>query len=149
MYVLITGGFDPIHSGHLNAFASAASLGNLVVGLNSDRWLINKKGAFLLPYREREVVVKNLRTVFDVLSPWDDTDGSACAAIQKFHNRYASEKVPLAFVNGGDRTPTGVNEQEFALCTSLGITSIFGMGGGKTASSSNFLADYLSAISKK
>ena len=61
MYVLITGGFDPIHSGHLNAFNKAARLGKLVVGLNSDSWLIRKKGAFLLPQSERRDVIQNLK----------------------------------------------------------------------------------------
>lgn len=149
MYILITGGFDPIHSGHLNAFNKAALLGRVVVGLNSDNWLIRKKGAFLLPYEERSAVVRNLTAVYDVLPPWEDADGSACMAINQFYSTFKSYSTPLMFVNGGDRVPSGANEQEFNLCTSLGIVSAFGLGGGKTASSSNFLADYLATVSKK
>lgn len=149
MYVLITGGFDPIHSGHLNAFNKAARLGKLVVGLNSDSWLIKKKGAFLLPQSERRNVVKHLNMVHHVLDDWNDDDGTACQAISRFKNEYWNRGEPLAFVNGGDRTPSGVNEQEFSLCTSLGIVSIFGVGGDKTASSSNFLGDYVEAVNKK
>lgn len=149
MYLLITGGFDPIHSGHLNAFNKAANLGRVVVGLNSDNWLVRKKGAFLLPYKERSAVITNLATVYDVLPSWDDEDGSACGAIRQFYSMYKDSKTPLMFVNGGDRVPSGANEQEFNLCTSLGIVSAFGLGGGKTASSSNFLADYMAAVSKK
>lgn len=149
MYLLITGGFDPIHSGHLNAFNTAAGLGSLVVGLNSDAWLIRKKGARLLPYSERKAIVNSFITVNSVLDPWDDEDGSACAAIRQFHSRYKDKRSPMMFVNGGDRTPAGVNIKEFDLCSSLGIISVFGVGGDKTASSSNFLGDYVQTMLKK
>jgi len=149
MYVLITGGFDPLHSGHLNAFNKAARLGKLVVALNSDSWLIKKKGAFLLPYWERCNVVKHLNMVHHVLDDWNDDDGTACQAISRFKNEYWNRGEPLAFVNGGDRTPFGASQQEFSLCTSLGVVSIFGVGGDKTASSSNFSAAYVEAINKK
>ncbi len=149
MYLLITGGFDPIHSGHLAAFNKAASLGHLVVGLNSDMWLTRKKGTFLLPYSERRAITRSLSMVHSVLEPWNDDDGTACNAINKFHKEFGNRREPLAFVNGGDRIPSGASEAEFELCTSLGIFSIFGVGGGKTASSSNFLGDYLEAMTKK
>ncbi len=149
MYVLITGGFDPVHSGHINAFTKAASLGRLVVGLNSDSWLSRKKGRFLMPYSERKTIINSLNMVYSVLDPWNDDDGTACLAISKFHKEFGSRNDPLAFVNGGDRTPFGASEAEFNLCTSLGIVSIFGVGGDKTASSSNFLGDYLEAMTKK
>lgn len=149
MYILITGGFDPIHSGHINAFNKAASLGKLTVGLNSDAWLIRKKQVFLLPYIERKTIIKHLNMVANVLEPWDDSDGSACGAIQKFYSQYKESNSTMLFVNGGDRVPSGANQQEFDLCTSLGILSVFGSGGSKTASSSNFLGDYVSNITKK
>jgi cytidyltransferase-like protein len=147
MYLLITGGFDPVHSGHIKAFCRAAALGKLVVALNSDEWLVRKKGAFFMPYSERMSVISNLQMVHDVLDGWDDADGTACHAIRKFHQEFRGKE--LAFVNGGDRTPHGANESEFALCTNLGIVSIFGVGGGKTASSSNFLDSYVEAMAKK
>lgn len=149
MYVLITGGFDPLHSGHLNAFNKAAKLGKLIVGLNSDSWLIKKKGAFLLPYAERCNMAVHLNMVYSVLPEWNDDDGTACQAISKFKDEYWNKSEPLAFINGGDRTPFGASEKEFSLCTRLGIVSIFGVGGGKTASSSNFLGDYVQALSTK
>lgn len=149
MYLLITGGFDPIHSGHLTAFNRAASLGNLIVGLNSDSWLTRKKGTFFMPYTERRTIISNLNMVYSVLDTWNDDDGTACHAISKFHKEFGNRREQLAFVNGGDRTPAGANQAEFDLCTNLGIVSIFGVGGGKTASSSNFLADYLEAMTKK
>jgi cytidyltransferase-like protein len=149
MYVLITGGFDPTHSGHIAAFNKAASIGKLIVALNSDAWLTRKKGTFFLPYSERRTIIRSLSMVYHVLDQWNDDDGTACLAISKFHKEYGNRNEPLAFVNGGDRTPSGVSDAEFELCTSLGIVSIFGVGGGKTASSSAFLADYVEAISKK
>jgi D-beta-D-heptose 7-phosphate kinase/D-beta-D-heptose 1-phosphate adenosyltransferase len=149
MYVLITGGFDPIHSGHIAAFNKAASLGKLIVGLNSDVWLTRKKGAFFLPYSERRTIIRSLSMVYYVLDSWNDDDGTACQAISKFYKEYGNRNEPLAFVNGGDRTPSGASEAEFDLCTSLGIVSVFGVGGGKTASSSTFLGDYVEAMSKK
>jgi D-beta-D-heptose 7-phosphate kinase/D-beta-D-heptose 1-phosphate adenosyltransferase len=149
MYLLITGGFDPIHSGHLAAFNKASELGSLVVGLNSDAWLTRKKGTFFMPYSERRAITRSLSMVRCVLDPWNDDDGTACQAISKFHKEFGNRREPLAFVNGGDRIPSGASEAEFELCTSLGIFSIFGVGGGKTASSSNFLGDYLEAMTKK
>jgi D-beta-D-heptose 7-phosphate kinase/D-beta-D-heptose 1-phosphate adenosyltransferase len=149
MHVLITGGFDPVHSGHINAFNKAAGMGKLTVGLNSDAWLVRKKQAFLLPYLERRTIIKHLNMVSNVLEPWNDSDGSACVAIQIFYNQYKESNSTMLFVNGGDRVPSEANQQEFDLCTSLGILSVFGSGGTKTASSSNFLGDYVSNITRK
>jgi D-beta-D-heptose 7-phosphate kinase/D-beta-D-heptose 1-phosphate adenosyltransferase len=149
MYVLITGGFDPIHSGHLNAIISAATIGKVVLGLNSDSWLVKKKGSFLLPYEERRIVASNLTCVHSVLSEWDDRDGSACNAIKDFHTRYKTKGVPLFFANGGDRIPEGANSKEFELCISLGIYTLFGVGGSKTASSSTFISNFIDATTKK
>lgn len=149
MYVLITGGFDPIHSGHLNAITSASSIGKVVIGLNSDAWLIRKKGSFLLPYSERYIITKNLTCVHSVLPPWDDSNNTACEAIQEFYNRYRGKGAPLFFANGGDRTPTETSSAEFDMCISLGIYSVFGIGGSKTASSSNFINNYIQATAKK
>jgi cytidyltransferase-like protein len=149
MYLLITGGFDPIHSGHIRAFHDAAKLGKLVIGLNSDSWLIRKKGAYLLPYSERVAVARNLQMVHSVLTAWDDSDDSACTAIYNFYHQYKDKKEPLAFINGGDRVPAGADKNEFELCSNLDIVSIFGVGGHKTASSSNFLAAYIERMAKK
>lgn len=142
MYILITGGFDPLHSGHLSAFASCASLGKLVVGVNSDEWLINKKTSFLLPRHERSEVIRNIGYVTTVLPDWDDSDGTSCEAILAFYNKYRGKSSPLLFANGGDRLPFDASKEEFNLCNSLGILSVFGAGGIKTASSSTFLKNY-------
>lgn len=149
MYVLITGGFDPIHSGHLNAIISASSIGKVIVGLNSDEWLIRKKGSFLLPFVERRLIASNLTCVHSVLNEWDDSDGTACEAIKEFHARYKTKGAPLFFANGGDRTPMHSSSEEFDMCLSLGIYPIFGIGGDKTASSSTFINNFIQATTRK
>ena len=144
MYILISGGFDPLHSGHLYAFQAAAAIGKLVVAVNSDEWLIRKKKSFLLPRRERSAIILNLRVVHDVLQTWDDSDNSACGAIKDFYSRY-NNKGMLAFANGGDRGPLGANPSEVELCNSLGVYTLFGLG-DKTHSSSQFLQEYVSRL---
>ncbi len=96
---LVTGGFDPIHSGHIQYFARAKDLSNyLVVGLNGDPWLKRKKGQYFQCWTERADIVRHLDMVDAVIS-WDDKDDSACGAIDKCLD--ISEQV--IFCNGGDR----------------------------------------------
>lgn len=146
MYVLITGGFDPLHSGHIQAFRYASAIGKLIVGVNSDEWLIRKKKSFLLPREERATIIRNLSCVHDVLTNWSDNDGTACEAIQAFRGAYSRKGEPLLFANGGDRTPQNASDAEVSLCVSLDIMLLYGVGGDKTQSSSNFLAQYLKRI---
>ena len=106
--VLVTGGFDPIHTGHISYFKNAKELypnTPLCVGLNSDEWLIRKKGKFFLPMKERRAIVKELKPV-DLTITYDDTDKSSCMAIYKCLQMY--DKV--VFCNGGDRVNTNVPE---------------------------------------
>ena len=107
--VVVSGGFDPLHSGHINLLEQAATYGNkLVVLVNSDEWLIRKKGSFLLPCSERRIVTNSIVGVHSVLPDWDDSDGTACNAIKDFHTRYKVKlNAPLLFANGGDRVPNG------------------------------------------
>ena len=96
--VLVTGGFDPIHTGHIAYFKNAKELyphTPLCVGLNSDEWLIRKKGKFFLPMKERRAIVKELKPV-DLTITYDDTDNSSCMAIYKCLQMY--DKV--VFCNG-------------------------------------------------
>ena len=82
-YVLVTGGFDPLHSGHLEYFKEAKKLGDeLIVGINSDEWLTRKKGRPFMPFKERLAIIRALEMVDDVLS-FDDSDDTACGAIFK------------------------------------------------------------------
>ena len=103
---LVTGGFDPIHSGHIAYFERAKDLSDyLVVGLNSNEWLTRKKGQYFLPWIERAEIIRHLDMVDAVIS-WDDKDDSACGAIAKCLE--ISEKV--IFCNGGDRFKTNTPE---------------------------------------
>ena len=103
---LVTGGFDPIHSGHIAYFERAKDLSDyLVVGLNTNEWLTRKKGQYFLPWIERADIIRHLDMVDAVVS-WDDSDESACGAIAKCLE--ISEKV--IFCNGGDRIKTNTQE---------------------------------------
>ena len=101
---LVTGGFDPIHSGHISNFERAKDLSNyLVVGINTNEWLTRKKGQYFLPWIERAEIIRHLDMVDAVIS-WDDSDDSALGAIAKCLE--ISEQV--VFCNGGDRTKTNI-----------------------------------------
>ena len=79
--ILVTGGFDPVHSGHISYLNHADHLGDqLIVGLNSDDWLTRKKGRPFMPWQERMIVLDNLHMVDRVIE-FDDSDGTAIDAI--------------------------------------------------------------------
>lgn len=130
--VVCTGGFDPLHSGHIKYLEAAKRLGdNLVVGLNSDAWLTRKKGRAFMPYHERVSVLKNLRFV-DHIVEFDDSDNSSCDAI-----RIAKRLFPVAkivFANGGDRTADNIPEMIFD-----DVEFVFGVGGEDKANSSSWI----------
>jgi D-beta-D-heptose 7-phosphate kinase/D-beta-D-heptose 1-phosphate adenosyltransferase len=147
IFVLFTGGFDPIHSGHISAINQSALLGSVIVGPNSDEWLQKKKGAPFQPLNERAEIIRNIKNVSSVLTGWDDSDGTACGAIRMFYEKYScSNRNILLFANGGDRTPYTVSKEEIELCSSLGILPIFNVGGLKTQSSSTFLQEWMRRI---
>jgi cytidyltransferase-like protein len=136
--VLVTGGFDPLHSGHIAYIRAARELGDmLVVGVNSDEWLSRKKGKPFLSLEERMAVVGELRSV-DVLIVFDDSDGSAIDAIKKVLEMFPGDEV--IFANGGDRTLENIPEMAVE---SERLTFEFGVGGSdKKNSSSWILANY-------
>jgi cytidyltransferase-like protein len=136
--VLVTGGFDPLHSGHIAYIRAARELGNvLVVGVNSDEWLTRKKGKPFLSLEERMAVVGELRSV-DVLIVFDDSDGSAIDAINKVLEMFPGDEV--IFANGGDRTVENIPEM---VIDSNRLQFMFGVGGAdKKNSSSWILANY-------
>ena len=91
--VLVTGGFDPVHSGHLAYFKAARTLGDwLVVGLNSDAWLTRKKGRPFMPIQERLALVGNLGMVDEVIV-YNDDDGSSCDAIRLLRLSYPDADI--------------------------------------------------------
>jgi cytidyltransferase-like protein len=124
--ICVSGGFDPLHIGHVEMFRQAAELGELTVIINSDAWLVRKKGFMFLPWEERAAIIGDLRSVAAV-SCVDDADGTVCEALRRLR--------PAFFANGGDRRND--NTPEVALCRELGIELVWGMGGGKANSSSD------------
>lgn len=133
--VLVTGGFDPLHSGHIAYFKAAKALGNyLVVGLNSDEWLTRKKGKPFMPWSERAEIVKNLSVVDEVIS-FNDNDNSANDAIYKLISRYPEQK--LIFANGGDRTPDNI--PEYIYKDTPWVSFEFGVGGSDKKNSSSWI----------
>ena len=112
--VLVTGGFDPIHSGHIAYFKSAKKLGDkLIVGVNSDEWLVNKKGSSFLPLDERIQIVSNLSVVDETIKFQDDEYESASNAITTVIKKYPEHKI--IFANGGDRTSENIPEMKMCI----------------------------------
>ena len=139
--VLVTGGFDPLHSGHILLLKNASKLGTkLIVGVNSNRWLIKKKGFFLLPISERKIIIENLVMVNKVIQ-WNDNDGSAAGAIKKTLNSLNKNEI-LVFANGGDRTEQNIPEiQKFK--NNEKVKFLFGVGGDfKKNSSSQIIKNF-------
>ena len=147
---LVTGGFDPLHSGHIQYLKSASLLAEyLVVGVNSDDWLIRKKGRPFMPIEERVAILRELYCVDEVIS-FDDRDDTACHAIEMvkhlykdpFNNKFHTK---IVFCNGGDRTANNIPEQERFKDDKL-VNFEFGVGGiNKKNSSSWILEDYKNA----
>jgi D-beta-D-heptose 7-phosphate kinase/D-beta-D-heptose 1-phosphate adenosyltransferase len=136
--VLVTGGFDPLHSGHIAYFEAAKRLGDeLWVGLNSDAWLANKKGRSFMSARERASIVKNLRMVDRVITDFDDSDGSASGAI---HKAYTLGAEHIVFANGGDRGTENTPEQHDFRYTP-NIEFAFGVGGEDKKNSSSWILE--------
>jgi len=134
--ILATGGFDPIHSGHIRYLKEARTLGDmLIIGLNSDEWLERKKGRAFMPWNERLCIINNLKMVDEVYT-FDDEDGTARHFIQQVRAHYPLAK--LVFANGGDRTADNVPETDVP-----DVEFVYGVGGNKTASSSDFLQRWL------
>lgn len=134
--VLVTGGFDPVHSGHISYFKAAKTLGDmLIVGLNSDEWLERKKGRAFMPWNERLCIVNNLSMVDEVYT-FDDEDGSAKAFIKQVRAHYPNAE--LVFANGGDRTKDNIPEMDVV---DSNITFVFGVGGDDKKNSSSWILE--------
>ena len=126
--ILVSGGFDPLHDGHIDYLEEAAELDRVIVALNSDEWLIRKKGYRLLPWLTRYRILSRMDIVLDVI-PFDDSDDTVCDALIKVNPDY--------FANGGDRKKA--NPLENKVCDELGVIQLFGIGGEKTMSSSDLV----------
>ena len=139
--VVVSGGFDPIHIGHIRYIQEASQLGDeLIVILNNDNWLIDKKGYVFMPQHERVEVLMSIRGV-DRVIPTDHGHGeyfkdrSVCRTLEQVH--------PHVFANGGDRKPDGDPVPEVALCEKLGIKCVYNVGTGGKVQSSSWLVNKL------
>lgn len=132
--VLVTGGFDPIHSGHIEYFKAAKALGDeLIVGINSDAWLSRKKGQEFMPFKERRAIIQALKMV-DGTVEFNDDDNSSINAIHKVRLNYPSEKI--IFANGGDRTKDNIPEMSYR---DDNVQFKFGVGGTAKMNSSSWI----------
>ena len=132
--VFVSGGFDPLHSGHIEYFKEAKKLGDkLVVGLNSDQWLVNKKGKPFMPFEERAAIVKELSCVDEVVLVEDDDSGGTTKAIG-YLLQTTTGKIIVA--NGGDRVDGNIPEQDlYNDCKD--VEFVFGVGGEDKKNSSS------------
>lgn len=124
---LLSGGFDPLHIGHVRMILAAkAKRANVTIALNSDEWLIRKKGFAFMTWEDRAEI---LRALHVCVVKVDDRDDTVCEALERLR--------PVYFGNGGDRKKA--NAKEHQVCRKLGIKELFGLGGKKIRSSSNLV----------
>ncbi len=134
--VVTSGGFDPMHVGHLRCLLDSAEFVRKVGGrtklaviVNSDGFLLRKKGYAFMPASERMEIIAGVKGV-DYVVPWDDGGQTVTGALAVLN--------PFAFTKGGDRD-AAANVPEFELCERIGTQVIFGVGGGKIQSSSTLV----------
>ena len=128
--IMLSGGFDPIHIGHVRMIREASRWGQVYVVVNSDDWLIRKKGYVFMPFDQRAEIIGNIKGVTMVTNV-DDSDGTVCEALKRHR--------PDAFANGGDRKKENTPEME--LCEELGIQMLWGIGGKDKPQSSSWLVN--------
>jgi D-beta-D-heptose 7-phosphate kinase/D-beta-D-heptose 1-phosphate adenosyltransferase len=137
--VVVSGGFDPIHSGHIAMLREASGMGDkLIVGVNSDEWLTRKKGKPFMNIHERKTILQSIRWVDEVWE-FDDTDGTACDLLHRVRNHYreilpALSTYSITFANGGDRNET--NNAEISVPN---INFVYGVGGSYKKNSSSWI----------
>ena len=145
--VVVSGGFDPIHEGHVHLINEANNLAkskydSVIVGLNSDDWLIRKKGFFFMNLNERIAVMSAIKGVLEVM-PFNDRDGTAVDLLNKVKKQYINHDI--LFANGGDRGPSNIPENN-----TEGIQYHFGIGGDyKSNSSTDILKRYEDSVRRK
>ena len=149
--IVLSGGFDPVHKGHLRMFREASWLGHhVIVGLNSDDWLTRKKGKPFMEFEERKEILESIKYINQVI-PFDDSDDTASDVIKRVYSLYSGREYEydyldightgmtdyyqIYFANGGDRGKGNVPEVD--VCKDLGVIMLWGVGGGKIQSSSD------------
>jgi len=126
--IAVSGGFDPIHIGHIRMMKEASQFGELIVFLNKDDFLMRKKSYVFMPFEQRKEVIEAIKYVKEVIQVID-IDDTVCETLKKYK--------PDIFANGGDRTKDNIPEVE--VCKNLGIEMKFWIGGIKIESSSNLI----------
>lgn len=139
--VAVSGGFDPLHIGHIRLLKVAKKFGDkLIVILNNDNWLRKKKGFVFMPQKERKELIEALTSVDKVIltsHPKNPTDMSVCKDLKKIK--------PDIFANGGDRVKENI--PEVAVCNEINCKMIFNIGhGGKVQSSSWLLKKHVNEL---
>ena len=130
--VAVSGGFDPVHKGHVQMIEEASTHGPVMVIINSDAWLMRKKGYVFMKWEERAEILRSIVGVEEVL-PAKDYDDTVCDSLSDIY-----EVIGLDyFANGGDRKQE--NTPEMQVCKSLGIEMVWNCGGGKIQSSSDLV----------
>jgi len=134
--VLLSGGFDPVHIGHVKMVEASAEIGKIVVvGVNSDSWLTRKKGKPFMSFDERLYIMSSLKDTTYAVG-FDDTDNSACDLIRTAREKYGQD-VSIAFANGGDRARDNIPEVQ--ACIDSNVEMVWNVGGGKIQSSSDLI----------
>ena len=131
---LVSGGFDPIHSGHIKLIKEASQHGRVVILLNSDQWLQNKKGVEFLPFKEREIIMLALKNVIDVIS-CGNIDETCIDGIKIAIDKYKNSRIK--FANGGDRDNKTTPESIF--CNKNNVELLWGIGGNNKSNSSSWI----------
>ena len=134
-YYIVSGGFDPLHEGHIELIKESAKASDgVIVLINSDEWLIRKKGKAFYSYDTRKAICENLKGVIDIIK-FNDDDDSACDGIIKARKKYAD--AHLCFANGGDRGKDNIRETD--VCKKYDVDLVFGVGGTQKANSSSWI----------
>ena len=124
---IVSGGFDPVHVGHIDLFNKSKYLlgvNELIVILNTDAFLVKKKKKWFMPFEERRIVLENLRMV-DLVFASVDKNETVCESLKEL--RRVRPIDDLFFCNGGDRTD-GANTPEHLVCAELGMHTVYGLG---------------------
>ena len=136
--IAVSGGFDPVHIGHLQMLDEAKSLGtHLTVILNSDRFLKEKKGYFFMPFKERKKILLGFKSVDRVVRCIDKDE-----TVKETLKDLRKKNLIDVFANGGDRKNVK-DIPEYEVCKENGIKMVFGVGGGKLQSSSKLVNKFL------
>jgi|TARA_X000001382_G_scaffold62217_2_gene42861 cytidyltransferase-like protein len=128
--VMVSGGFDPVHIGHIRMILEASEHGDVIVVANSDDWLYRKKGFVFMEFEQRAEILASIKGVIKV-SGVNDSDTTVCEAIRRLK--------PDIFANGGDRKKHNTPEQ--TVCEELGVEMLWGVGGERKANSSSSLVE--------